>query len=470
MRGWASIVLLISALGCGPETPVPADQEPAVATVGGEPIYARDFVLNYEFGFPQLHRGSNVRLAYLNRIIDEKLLARDGIRRGLLDHPDVRRHIEDLRDELLVEQVFERHVNDHVDVAPEDIALAMQQDQTSFRLRYLPARSLQEAHRLRDEARTKGLPALILEFVSDNDGQNLQPSDFESPYVGSHDLHPDLMAAILDLPIGEISMPLPYHGQFLLLELIDVRRGPALPTGDAGATYEQVVFAQKAKVLAREFIGSMMKPLDVRIRPAPYSSLRAALWQWHREEPPEGNLLAALQSHRAAYADSLRQILDNVLITTTDGDWTVREFLEAFPALRYPLRHERREDFENDLYDAIGLTLRDHYFVKRALAEDLDDDPALSHELGLWTDKWVYRARLAELAESGESIEETLARLRERYGVVINHAVLDTLVLSPPHHAGLTVLKGHTLRPAFPVADPVWLPGMASLRQDDPFP
>ncbi len=300
------------------------------------------------------------------------------------------------------------------------------------------------------------MPALILEFVFRNDAQNLQPSDFESPYVGSHDLHPDLMAAILDLPIGEISMPVPYHGQFLLLELIDVRREPVAPTGDARASYEQVVFARKAKAQAREFIGSMMKPLDVRLKPAPYTSLRAALWQWYRADPPEGNFLAALLTQRAAYADSMRSILDDVLITTTDGDWTVREFLEAFPAMRYPLRHDRQEEFENDLYDAIGLTLRDHYFVRRALEEGLDEDPALRHELALWTDKWIYRARLEELAESGESPEEIVVRLRERHGVVINHAVLDTLDLSPPHSAGLTVLKGHTLRPAFPVADPVW--------------
>ena len=80
---------------------------------------------------------------------------------------------------------------------------------------------------------------------------------------------------------------------------------------------------------------------------------------------------------------AFRAIFDDVLITTTDVDWTVMEFLEAFPAMRYPLRHDRQEEFENDLYDAIGLTLRDRYFVRRALAEGLDDDPALRHELAL---------------------------------------------------------------------------------------
>ena len=462
MRGLALCVLLcvlLSASGCGPAAPGSTESSgegAIVATVGGEPIYARDFVLNYELGFPHLYRGDNTRLAYLNRIIDEKLLALEGIRRGLLDHEAVRWNIEDLREELLVEQVFQRYVNDRVSITPQDITLAMQQDRTSFRLRYLLARSPAEAHRLRNEALSGGLPALIRDFVLKNDEQNLHPSDFESPYVTSHDLHPDLMAAVTDLQVGEISAPVPYHGQFLLLQLVDVRREPVPPSAAARASYEQTVFHQKASVLARAFIGSMMKPLEVRLKPASYKLLRDKLWHWHQDGPPQGSLLTALLAREATDADHLRLILDDVLITTSDGDWTVRDFLAAFPATRYPLRHERREVFENDLYDAIGLTLRDHYFVQRALEEDMDENPALYHELALWTDKWVYRVLREELTDGEETVGETLRRLRNRYPVVVHHTVLDTLTLSAPHLTGLTVLKGHTLRPAFPVADPVW--------------
>lgn len=104
----------------------------------------------------------------------------------------------------------------------------------------------------------------------------------------------------------------------------------------------------------------------------------------------------------------------------------------------------------------ISPTLRDYYFVVRALAEDLDDDPALHHQLALWTGKWICRARLEELTESGKSSEDAVAHLRQRYGVVVNRAVTDSLDLSHLHHAALTVLKGHTLRPPFPVAGLIW--------------
>ena len=68
----------------------------------------------------------------------------------------------------------------------------------------------------------------------------------------------------------------------------------------------------------------------------------------------------------------------------------------------------------------------------------------------------MYRALREELADSEGTVGKTLRRLREHYPVVVHHAVLDTLTLSAPNNTGLTVLKGHTLRPAFPVADPVW--------------
>ncbi len=449
------IGVLFSISGCGPPNsvnPKSIDGEAIVATVGGEPIYATDFVLNYELGFPALFGGDRTRLAYLDRIIDEKLLALEGIRRGLLDHERIQRNIEDLREELLVEKVFQRYVNDRVNITPKDITLAMQKDRVSFRLRYLPAKSHAEAHRLRDEALKHGLAALIRDFVSKHDEQNLHPSDFESPFIRSSDLHPDLTEAIIDLPLGKISAPVAYQGQFILLEPIDIRREPLTLTAATRATYEQVAFQQKARVLARTFIGTMMKPLDVHLKPVPYRLMREELWRMHQEGPPPRNLLAALWARETNDDKDLRSMLDEVLITTSEGDWTVRDFLATFPAARYPLRHEDREDFENDLYDAIGLTLRDHYFVRRALDEGMDEDPALRHELALWTDKWVYRALREELS----NIEETIRQLRDRYPLIINHTVLDTLTLSDPNSTGLTLLKGHTLRPAFPVADPMW--------------
>ena len=457
----ACCALMWLAAGCGPsdeKAAAPAEERsPVVAVVGDSAIYADDFRLNYELGFPHLRRGDDPREAYLQRLIDEKLLAMEGYRRNLHDSPDVQRQVQILREELLVEQVFERYVNDSVEVTDAEIREAMEKDRVSFKIRYLPFPTHGAAQAGRARAMQIGFSAAMTEFADASRDVPLRPEDLESPYVTWRDISPTLMHAIEHLPIGEISDPVLYHGSYLLLQVLDMRREPMTPVADPleRSRYEQVVFQRKARGRAREFIGSMMKPLDVRLKPRAYATLRDGLWRWHKDDPPEQNLLRALEGIEADYADSIRSVFDEVLITSKEGEWTVREFLAAFPIERYPLRHQRTADFESDLYDAVGLTLRDRAFVRRAEEEGLGDDPAVRHELALWSDKWVYRAMRAEIAQDGGSLDEVLGELRDRYDVEIRRDVLDTLDLSDPSSAGMTLLKGHTMRPAFPVVDAV---------------
>ncbi len=452
------VLLLLAGCGAPSDRSTLSEFGPPVATVGGEPIYARDFVLNYELGFPHLRRGANPRLGYLERMIDEKLLALEGYRLELDREPAVQRRLEDLRVELLVEEVFLRYVNDEVEVSDEEIRTAAQKDRVSFKLRYLPLRTLGRAHTARARALEIGFERVIGDFSASQRDVPLRPDDLESPYLTWRDINPRLLSAIEDLEVGEVSQPVLYHGTYLLLQVLDVRQEPTgrVVSDEERSRYEQVVFQRKARTKAREFIGSMMKPLNVRMKPVPYVALRNNLWRWHQVAPPQENLLRALESVDAPYADSIRTMLDEILITTNEGDWTVRQFLEQYPIERYPLRFRRAEDFESDLYDAIGLMLRDRAFVARAASEGLDRAAAVKHDLRLWSDKWVYRALLERINGSGGSIEERLEELRDRYRIEIRHSVLDTLDLPNPQSPGLTLFKGHTMRPAFPVADAAW--------------
>jgi hypothetical protein len=449
------VLFVVSTLAAGcarPDTTEPAVA--VVAVVAGEPIYASDFVMNYELGFPHLRQGENPGLSYLQRVIDEKLLAMEGYRRGLIEDEAIRRRVTNLREALLVEQVFHRYVNDRITVNDEDIEMAMQRDRVAFKLRYVPAPSLERVQDLRALAGRVGFDDVVTDFAASHRDVSIRPEDLQSPYVSWRDISPTLLSAIQDLPLGAISEPVRYNGHYLLLQVMDVRRDPVAPVSAAERSrYEQIIFQQKARSTAREFIGSMMKPLGVRIKAPIYASLRNGLWTWYQDAPPQENLLRALSGIETRYADSIRSVLDDVLVTTNEGDWTVRRFLEEFPVERYPLRYQRTEDFENDLYDAVGLTLRDKYFVQRAEREGLDDTEEVRHEMNLWLDKWMFRALVDDVEESGESIEDVLGALRDRYAVEIHHEVLDTLGLSDAGSAGLTLLKGHTMRPAFPIVD-----------------
>lgn len=493
---WAyALVLWLAACSA------PAEEQPAaVAYVGDQAIPADDFRVSYELGFAHLKQGPSPRLAYLQHMIDERLLAQEGYRLGLDERPDVRRRVESMRAELLVEQVFEREVNAHVQVTDAEIQAAMARDEVRFKLRYLPAPSYEQARALRVLAEREGFDAAVASVTPGEGQPHPAAAELESPYLAWHELDPVLLEAVRDLPPGQYSAPVPFRGSYLVLEVVDVRQSPIAPVADPDvrARYEQVLFQQKAKAAARRFIGEAMAPLGLKLKAAPVAALRRHLWAWYGDAPPESNLLTALDGAGGAYADSLRALLPAVLMTTTERDWTVRDFFEAYPLDRYPLDTTTPEAFTSDLYDAFGLTLRDRTFVARAEAEGLDEQPEVQASLRRWQDKWVYRAVLDAVADTVQVAEEDvagyyarhanhyeapladvrervrgdvrtakvqaavrglLARLRAEVPVDIRQAVLDTLQVNDPDaHGGpdVVVMKGHTGRPAYPVVDPVW--------------
>ncbi len=500
----AVLALAVLALaGCTADRP--AGDEPVVARVGEAGITARELETSYAFGFRHLKRGDDPRAAYLQHMIAEKLMALEGYRLGLDGDPDVRRQVESLRQELLVEQVFEREVNDRIVVTDEEIRAAMQEDHVRFRLRYLPAPTLDDARRLADEARTAGFDAALDRLLREDAERAWRREDFERPYLTRHDLDPTLLDAVADLPAGEVSAPVPYRGSFVVLQVADVQREPVPPGAAERERYEQIVFLRKAKAEARRFVGEMMQPLDVRVKPRPFRTLRDALRALYLDRQRQGlavpaNLFELAEASEGVHAETLRALAPDTLMTTRDGAWTVEAFLRAYPVDRYPLSTTGAEAFESDLYDALGLTLRDRAFVAKAEAEGLGDAPEVRAELARWTDRWVYRALRSRLADTVqvsttearayferhadyyrsehadaafEDVEEAvrrdaraarrdagmadyLAHLRERYPVAVEHPVLDTLAVDDAAGPDVLFFKGHTGRLAFPVVDPWW--------------
>ncbi len=483
------------------------DGDPLVARVGSIEITASDFVKSYEFGFNVNKRGSDPRRAYLDRMIEEALMAAEGYRLGLDEAREVQRREASLREELLVEQVFERRVNDQISVSDNDIVQAMQQDRVSFKLRYLLAFDRAAAERMKADAERDGFDATLDRLIAGDVENTWNRDDFESPYVTAHDIDPVLMNAIEDLPVGEFSEPVRFRDGYIVLQVTDIRQEPIPPVTDATerSRYEQVVFQQKAKAAARRLIGEMMGPRQVEVSSKPFLALRDALWTWYRDRAPVVNLKVSVDQSDDAAAQALRELYPDVLITSTDGTWTVEEFLREYPVDRYPLSTRSESEFDRDLYDAIGLMLRDAEFVRIAEKEKLGDNPEVRHELRIWRDKWVQQELIRQVRDSISVSEEDvrayydahprqylrgqeqevapfhevadevredvkverlrvymdsyLEELRQRHPVEVYSDVLDTLEVSgagPPGSPDALIFKSHTGRLAHPLVDPAW--------------
>ena len=92
-----------------------------VAHIGKHGITVKEFQLNYEFGFAHLKKGQNRKLSYLENMISEKLLALKGYRLGLDKTERVQNREKQLLEELLVEELFFKEVDEKVQISSQEI-------------------------------------------------------------------------------------------------------------------------------------------------------------------------------------------------------------------------------------------------------------------------------------------------------------------------------------------------------------
>ncbi len=492
-------VLLIA--GCGEDDgPAVADDE-VVARVGDVAIGAEDFARSFELGFPHLKQGPDPRRAYLDHMIAEALLAQEGYRLGLDTTAAVRAQVADLEDELLVEEVFEHEVNDRVLVSEAEITEALQANAVRLRLRYVPASSYVEAEGVRSAIEEDGFDAALAQQLARRSDVPLRAEDFVTPLLSPAEVPAPVLDAIRDLPVGTPSAPIRAAGQYLVVEVADVQRQPVEIDAEARERARQTLVQQEAKALAREYVTGRMEPIGLRIKAGVFRQLTGALWDWYGTlDGPPLHFADALRDARGSEADVLRDLRDEVLATTRDGRLTVGDLLATYPSRRYPLSTKTEDAFQSDLYDAIGLTLRDAAFTEQAREQGWDEAPAVAADLRRWRDKWVYQAMVdhvadtttvsdgdvatyrqrhdayydglglaaaalaaqvradARRAKARAALPRVVAALRQRYPVTVDAEALAAAVPDAEAAPGLPVMlyKAHTGRPIYPVADPAW--------------
>ena len=107
-----------------------------VAYVGKREISARDFLLNYEFGFSLLKRTNDRKYSYLKYMINEALLSQEGYRLGLDKSEKVKNREKQLLRELLVEELFRIKVDKNIIITDDEIKDAIKKSTVKWKLRY----------------------------------------------------------------------------------------------------------------------------------------------------------------------------------------------------------------------------------------------------------------------------------------------------------------------------------------------
>ena len=494
-------LVLFGLAGCQPRP----SSDVILAQVGDDVITAREFQLNYEFGHGHLRRGDDPRAAYLQFMVLELALAQEAQSLQLDTSAAIVHALHTLREELLIERVFEEKVLAKIQITEADIRHAINADAVRFQFRFLPARTEAEASELKITVDTWGYEAGLEASRERFAELQLTPGALESPFVEAHDIEPEIFAVLQELPKGRMSSPVKFGDWWYVFEVTGIHQQPVAPDDyeNRSATYEKIVYNRKALEEATAYINDLMTPLGVTTRRAGFETVKDALWDWYEAETPERNLLYYIEE-RKLDTDYARKLSDNYnvpLVEFGDEAWTIRTFLEHFTPGRYSLRVEDQAVFDVRVADIIALVVRDAVLLEIAESERLYRDASFQRTLTLWKKKWLfqeYRKLLLNSADLSEaeiaayyaqkneslggqllSFDQLSVTAQERIrtqmqrdrlaayadslarGVdfEINREVLDTLSLSHSQvNPQMTVhlLKSNSNKMPFPIADPNW--------------
>ncbi len=497
------IVMAVLVASCRPAAP----EEPVLARVDDAVITAEEFQLNYEFGFGHLRRSENPRRAYLEFMLLEKALSNKARDLQLDTLAAVRHAMRTLREEVLIEQVFQTYVLDRIEVTQEEIEAEINKGAVRFQFRFLPATSLADASQLHEAVLQRGYDAVLAERQAEMPEIAAYGDRLTSPLLAADEVDPELLAIVQNLAINTPSEPVQYQGNWYIMEVTDIRRERL-----ADVDYEQqaesarkVIYNRKAMEQGAAFVASTMEPLGVATKRTGFEILNDALWEWYSDETPERNLLFYIEEagRATAYVQRLVDAYETPLVSFGDQTWSVRDFLQAFTPGRYIIRPDDPRAFKARLADIVALVVRDAVFLDLADRDGLEETPAFRRAARQWEDKWLFQEYAAlidaERSPSDQALRAYYAagtrnldapalpfdsldagqreRLIARWGraerrrvadsllatgrVWIDEAMLDTIPLNVSTvNPYLTVhlLKNNSNKMAFPIVDPNWRP------------
>ena len=496
-----ALVCLAVLLGACSTT---TSDEAIVARAGDHYITAEEFELNYEFGHAHLRRGPDSKRQYLNFMLNEIILASEGKRIGLDTASSIANALATLREELLIERVFEDRVLSQIEVTDEDIRAEINRGAVRFRFKFLPARTRESANKLRDLYVSEGYDAALEAVRASFSEAALPTGSTESPPLTADELEPQVLAVLQGLPINEVSDPVWYQGYWYLFEVTQITRQPVAPADyqSKASSAEKVLYNRRALEGATSFVASLMEPRNLATKREGFAVLSAALWSWYSEETPSRNLLETIIKGAldTGYTRQLAANLDAPLVSFDNDLWTIRDFLEHFTPGRYQLRAREQPAFIGRLADIVALVVRDALLLDMAEQDQLGDHAGTKRNLELWERQWIFQhyrqwwqgaepitdlqvksyyqekdsqmqGRLvpfdsltnSERAKIRAQLRrERLSRradsLAQDLDIYVDEAMLDSLALSPVDaNATVHLFKSNSSKMPFPIADPNWL-------------
>jgi len=439
------------------------NKEDIVAQVDTMKITAEEFYYSYEFGpaFPK--RETDSKEVHLKYLINEKLLAGEGYKTGVMNQDDVKGMFEDIKSDLAAEAMFRTEILPKVKISEKEIDKVAEKKLIEYDIRWLYSDSEPAASHLLKQLRN-GISFDTLFNEQLNDSVFINDRQMKSSLYDIYMKNP-LLAEILDtLHTGNIPPAVHTDDGWYIIKVDNINK--SLITGGAELNKirsESVESLQKSKmgIKSDEFVKSLFDEEKPVIKREPFIFLRSYLGKFvlepakYSEWGLDSKLDTALAAMGLTRGDKYPGI---VLATGTKRDFLLDDFITWYRDRSEYIKLSEKDpnSFSRSLENMILLMVRDKMLAETAAQKGYNSDPWVKKQASWWKDKIAYSAYRNQLQKSiiltsdevnlvkekkksesnvmsdelSKKILHKVLQLRQEHKVVINKEVLDKIKVS----------------------------------------
>ncbi len=460
--------LFIPGFLCSQDLFLESDQdsvrkEDIVARVDTLNITAEEFYYSYEFGpaFPK--RESNSKDVHLKYLINEKLLAQEGYKSGVMELEDVEGVFNDIHSDLAAEEMFRQEILPEVTITEDEINKVVEKKLIELDIRWLYTHDENSASGLFEQLK-EGVSFDTLFISQLNDSVFINDRQMKSTLYDIYMKNP-LLAGVLDtLQAGIIPNPIHTGDGWYIIKVDDVEKN--LITGEAENNKlrtESVEGIKKSKmgILSDKFIRNLFDNEKPVIKRDAFIFLRSYLGKFVLDSAKYSDWKLEVKLDSALSALGLKRGDTNPGVTLVKGkahNYSVDEFIEWYRNRSEYIKFSEDDlaSFSRSLENMIWLMVRDRMLGETASDGGYNNSDWVKKQASWWKDKIAYAAYRNQLEKSinltsdeinlvkenkkseADIMSEELSKkvlhkvlqLRQEHKVVINKEILDKIKVS----------------------------------------
>ncbi len=251
---------LILVLSCG------KDHSTNLATINGSSIKMNVFIPRYTSFLNKTHQNDNLRnrYAFLNSMIDERLILDHAKKEGINDAPNINFEKDKIYKQLLLNEYHDRKIIQEMIISDVELRRLFKHSKTRLHLRHLYAPSITEIRYIEEKIRS-GFEwgTIAIECFQDS---ILRESGGDIGWHGMGDLDPAFEIVAFELKDGEISSPIKTRRGYSIIQVLEREKDLLLTEQDYQLNRDwlkKMAIRYRTIPLMRKFTDKVVEDLDI---------------------------------------------------------------------------------------------------------------------------------------------------------------------------------------------------------------